>query len=125
MFGDVHNLVAVLQMPSRVEQVVELRREGPWIAVEGSLDIEVLTEALAVDVDAVACPDHPVLVLWLQLPDVFLVDVVDLLFGEEAVPVEEVIDSVVVAAQLLLHEYLVHGVGPHLHTPDVLAMLHE
>ena len=125
MLGNVHDLVSVRKMPSWIEQVVKLCREGPWIAVEGSLDIKVLTKTLAVDVDTVACPDHPMLVFWLQLPDIFLVYVVNLLLGEETVPVEEVVDSVVVAAQLLFHEYLVNGVGPHLHTPDILTMLHE
>ena len=93
--------------------------------MERPLDIEVLAEALVVHVSSIASPDHPVFVLWLQLPDVFLVDVVDLLLGEDAVPEEEVVDPVVVAAEVLLHEDLVDGVGADLHSPDVLAVLHE
>ena len=42
-----------------------------------------------------------------SLPEILLVDVVDLLLGEEAIPIEEVVHLFVVAAELLLHEDLV------------------
>lgn len=93
--------------------------------MEGPLDVHVLAGALCTDVIAVTCFDHSVLVLGLQLPELPLVDIVGLLLFMNPTPVEEVVDLVVVSCHVVLHKYLVHRVGPDLHPPDVLAMLHE
>lgn len=61
--------------------------------------------------------------LWLQLPDIFVVDVVCLLLGPHSIPEEEVSHFVVVIAHILISPDLIERVSSDIKSPDIFAML--
>jgi len=87
------------------------------------LNIEVFSKALLLCILSISGLDHAMFILWLQLPQILLVNVVNLLLCMDAVPEEKVIDFVVILTYVLLDPNLVYRIGPHAHSPDVLTML--
>ena len=103
---------------------IQIFRERAWIAVESTLNVEVLAQAFRLAV-SVAFTDHPVSVFVFELPDVLLEDVIDLFFDVQPVPQVEVVDFFVVARDVFIEPNLVEDVRLHAHPPDMLTMLHE
>jgi hypothetical protein len=63
------------------------------------------------------------LVLRLELPQVLLIDIIDLLFGMDPVPEEEIINFIIIFAYVILYPYVIYRIGSHAHSPHVLTML--
>ena len=103
--------------------MIKILCKWPWVSLECSLDIEVLSQALVPDVFAIAGCDHSTLVFWLQFPDFFLENVVDLLLCWDSVPEEEAVNSVVVLADVDLCPNFISRVGSYTHSPHVFAVL--
>jgi len=74
----------------------------PWISLESLLDINILAATFLPRILPISSCDHSVLILWLELPKFFLINIVDLFFGRDTVPEEVVINLLIILIQIVV-----------------------
>jgi len=115
-------IISILS-PQALEVMVEVLGQRAWVSLKSPLYIEVLSETLIPDVFAVTCSYHSILIFGLELPDFFLVDIIDLFFCGHSIPEKERVHSVIILAYIILGPNLIDAVCPDTHSPHVLAVL--
>jgi len=99
---------------------------GDWtrISLESFLDVDILSTTFGKWIFTVTSCDHPSFILRLNLPEFFLINVINLFFGRNTIPEEEILNLLVVLTQIELTPNFVDRVSPDTHSPDVLTILH-
>lgn len=88
--------------------MVKLLGKWTWISMKSSLYVEVFSKALLVSVSSVPSLNHSMVMFWFEPPQILLVDVIDLLFGMDPVPEEEIVDLIVILAYVIVYPYVIN-----------------
>ena len=78
------------------EQMVQILGDWTRISLESFLDVDILSTTLGKWIFSVTSCDHPSFILRLNLPEFFLINVINLFFGRNTIPEEEILNLLVV-----------------------------